>query len=296
MSHPQPPDPEIENCQVARETVSVPRWRAPAGATDCHFHIIGPHSRYPLSAGRAYTPPDALLGAYCNVAGTLGLTRFVVVQPSVYGTDNRCTLDAVASLGAAQARAVAVIDESFDETSLRALDAAGVRGVRFNAVSGNGTPLVQLETLARRVAALGWHLQLYIEGAALPDLAPVLASLPVPVVIDHMGQVATAKGVANAEFQALLRLVASGRAWVKLCGYRSSTQGFPFHDTLPQARALIAAAPERCLWGTDWPHPNFAGTMPDDGALFDLLGEWAPTDPDRRRILVDNPAALYGFS
>lgn len=296
MPHPQTQLPAMENCQAPRETVRAPGWRAPAGATDCHFHIFGPHARYKLSPGRAYTPPDALLETYGRVADALGLARFVVVQPSVYGTDNRCTLDAVAAFGRPRARAVAVIDDSFDAAALRALHEAGVRGVRFNAVSGNGTPLAQLRTLAARAAPLGWHLQLYVEGAALPDLAPVLGALPVPVVIDHMGQVATAKGVAHPEFQALLRLLGTGRAWVKLCGYRSSSQGFPFRDTLDQARALIAGAPERCLWGTDWPHPNFLGTMPDDGALFDLLGEWAPSDLDRRRILTDNAATLYGFS
>ena len=286
----------VDRCQMFRSTVSPPGWRAPPGATDCHFHIFGPQARYPFSPGRAYTPPQASMADYAVVTRTLGLERFVVVQPSVYGTDNRCTLDAVAAFGAARARAVAVVDDTFDAAALRALHAAGVRGVRFNAVSGNGTPLDQLATQAARIAPLGWHLQLYLDGAALPALAPVLAGLPVPVVIDHMGQVATAKGVAHPEFQALLRLLGGGRAWVKLCGYRSSAQGFPFADTLEQARALIAAAPERCLWGTDWPHPNFLGTMPDDGALFDLLGAWAPAEADRRRILVDNPAALYEFA
>lgn len=293
MSAPSMP---MDRCQMYRTEVTPPAWRVPPGATDCHFHIFGRPDRYPLSPGRAYTPPEAPMAAYAVVADTLGLQRFVVVQASVHGTDNRCTLDAVAEFGLARARAVAVIDDGFDAAALRALDAAGVRGVRFNAVSGNGTPLDQLTTLAGRIAPLGWHLQLYVEGAALPDLVPALAGLPVPVVIDHMGQVETRKGVANLEFQALLRLLDGGRAWVKLCGYRSSSDGFPFRDTLDQARALIAAAPERCVWGTDWPHPNFFGTMPEDGALLDLLGDWAPSDLDRRRILVDTPASLYGFS
>jgi predicted TIM-barrel fold metal-dependent hydrolase len=272
-----------------------PRERAPDGACDCHCHVFGPPDRYPLSPGRAYTPAEASLAGYKAIADALGLTRCVIVQPSVYGTDNRCTLDAVAALGPARARAVAVVDAGFDAAALRRLHEAGARGARFNAVSGNGTPLDQMATLAARIAPLGWHLQLYLDGADLPGLAPVLAELPVPVVIDHMGQVPTAKGVAHPDFQALLRLLSGGRAWVKLCGYRVSSAGQPFRDVAPQAKALIAAAPERCLWGTDWPHANFAGRV-DAGELLDLLGDWAPDAATRRRILVDNPATLYGFA
>jgi predicted TIM-barrel fold metal-dependent hydrolase len=286
----------MQNTQAPRTTVSAPRRRAPAGACDCHFHIFGPQAQYPLSAARSYTPEEASLADYRTVATTLGLTRFVVVQPSIYGTDNRCTLDAVAAFGLRNARAVAVIDDSFDLAALNRLNASGVRGVRFNAVSGGGTPLDQLPTLARRIAPLGWHLQIYVKGEALAGLAPSLGGLPVPVVLDHMGHVETAKGVADPAFQAVLRLLGERKIWIKLCGYRSSSAGYPFHDVKEQAAALIAAAPERCLWGTDWPHPSFAGTMPDDGELLDLLGDWAPDEAVRRRILVDNPAALYGFA
>jgi predicted TIM-barrel fold metal-dependent hydrolase len=232
---------------------------------------------------------------YAHITGTLGIERFVIVQASIYGTDNSCALDCVAAWGQERARAVAVIDDGFDAPKLRRMHEAGVRGVRFNAVSGNGTPLEQLHTLARRAAQFDWHVQLYLDGAVLRELGPTLAGLPVPIVIDHMGQIASAKGIAHPEFQALLRLMDSGKSWVKLCGYRSSTAGYPFTDMLDQARALIDAAPERCLWGTDWPHPNFFGAMPDDGKLLDLLGEWAPTDTERQSILVDNPAHLYGF-
>lgn len=286
----------MENTQAPRAEIRAPHWRAPAGATDCHFHIFGPQARYKLNPGRAYTPLEASMADYARVADTLGLQRFVIVQASIYGTDNSCALDAVAQWGQQRARAVAVVDDGFDATNLRRLHAAGVRGVRFNAVTGNGTPLDQLSTLAARVAPLGWHIQLYLHGEVLPELAPRLAALPVPVVIDHLGQVAAAKGVAHPEFQALLRLIGSGRAWIKLCGYRASSTGYPFHDVAPMARALIEAAPERCVWGTDWPHPNFFGTMPDDGELFDLLGDWAPDEAARHRILVDNPAKLYWFA
>jgi len=275
---------------------SRPKVKAPPGATDCHFHIFGTLERYPLSPGRSYDPVEAGIEAYLAMAATLGLQRMVVVQASIYGTDNACTLDAVERLGRDRACAVAVVDDSFDADALSALDRRGVRGVRFNAVSGNGTPLEQLETLAQRIAPLGWHLQLYAHGAQLPALAERLLRLPVPVVIDHMGQVPTSGGLDSPAFQALVRLLRSGRCWVKLSGYRIAASGPPYADVLTPARALIAAAPERCVWGTDWPHPHLEGRpMPDDGMLLDLLGEWAPEPAQQRRILVDNPAALYGF-
>lgn len=282
-------------CLPPLDVVPNPSWTAPPLSCDCHFHIFGPYDRFPLDAGRHYDPPAALIPAYLRMAEALGIGRMVIVQPSVYGTDNECSLDAAERFGLDRARVVAVVDDSFDDAALRAMHARGTRGVRFNAVSGNGTPLDQLDTLARRIAPLGWHLQVYAEGHQLPDLAPRLAALPVPVVIDHMGGVRTAEGVNGAGFQALLRLLGGPRTYVKLCGYRISSAGPPFADVAPFARALLDAAPDGCLWGTDWPHPSLSTWMPEDGALFDLLGEWAPGAAERKRVLVDNPARLYGF-
>ncbi len=283
----------MKPCLSPLDVLPTPSWRAPAGSCDSHFHIFGPYDRFPLDAGRHYDPPAALIPAYLRMAGALGIERMVIVQPSVYGTDNECSLDAAAQFGLDRARVVVVIDDSFDDAALRKLHARGTRGVRFNAVSGNGTPLDQLETLCRRIAPFGWHLQVYTTGALLEDLAPKLATLPVPVVVDHMGGVNAADGVNSAGFQALLRLLGTGRAYVKLCGYRISG-GPPFADVAPFARALLAT-PERCLWGTDWPHPSLNDWMPEDGHLLDLLGAWAPADATRRRVLVENPARLYGF-
>ncbi|MCK8783469.1 amidohydrolase family protein [Roseomonas sp. NAR14] len=285
-------------CLPPRDLPSTPGWRAPPGSTDCHFHINGPYDRYPLDAGRSYTPPEALVPQYRRMAEILGLDRHVVVQPSVFGTDNRCTLDSLDLLGRADSRAIVVIDEGIDDAALRDMAGRGAVGVRFNAVSGNGTPLAQLDALARRLAPLGWHIQIYARGEQLIGLAPALQRLPVPVVLDHMGGVQSSRGVASPEFRALLGLLESGRAWVKLSGYRSSSQGHPYTDVAPMARALLAAAPERCVWGTDWPHPNLYGDtpMPDDGELLDRLGEWAPTEALRRQVLVENPARLYGFA
>ena len=274
---------------------SRPRTKAPVGAADCHFHIFGPYARYPLKPERGYTPPEALVSDYLAMAEVVGLQRRVIVQPSVFGTDNTCSIDAVDLFGRDSTRVIAVIDDGFDAATLRAMDKRGVCGVRFNAISGGGTPMDQLDRLSLRLADLGWHLQLYINSEELPRLADHLLALPVPVVMDHMGQVWTERGLDHPEFQALLRIVAGG-GWVKLCGYRVSSAGPPYADLAAPARALIAAAPDRCVWGTDWPHPNMVGPlMPDDGAMLDLLASWCDDEAQLRGILVDNPARLYGF-
>ena len=283
-------------CPGARAVTSRPSWRAPPGATDCHCHVFGPYDRYPLSPGRSYTPPEASVARYLDMLDTIGLSRTVIVQPSVYGTENAVSLDAVGAIGLDRARAVVVVDENFGAAELAAMAARGARGVRFNAVSGNGAPLEQLERLAERIAPLGWHVQLYAAADAMPGLEPVLRRLPVPVVVDHMGGVkAAAGGLEHPGFRALVRLLENG-AWVKLCGYRASA-GPPYADVAPMARALLAAAPERCVWGTDWPHPSLRdpSEVPDDGGLLDGLGAWAPDEEARRGVLVDNPARLYGF-
>lgn len=282
-------------CQPARSAVKPPKVKAPARSCDCHFHIFGPAERYPFTTPRSYTPPEASVAQYRAMAQTLGIERMVIVQPSVYGTDNRCTFDALAEFGRERCRVVAVVDDSVSEAELKRMDAAGVRGVRFNLVTKGGPPRHMVEAVARRIAPLGWHLQVFVEGGQLPDLAPVLQALPLPVVVDHMGLIMTARGVDNPEMAALRRLLDSGSGWVKLCGYRASSVGYPFADVAPLARALIAGSGERCVWGTDWPHPHWQGVMPDDGELLDLLTEWAPSAAVRQRILVANPAVLYGF-
>ena len=269
--------------------------KPPPLSCDCHFHIFGPYDRFPLDAGRHYTPPAALVPDYLAMAETIGLQRMVIVQPSPYGTDNRATLDAVESFGRHRAVAIAVLDETVNAPTLRGLNDAGVRGARFNLVSGNGTPVEQLQTLARRLAPLGWHIQVYADGETMLELGDMLAQLPVPIVVDHCGGVKAALGVAHPQFQALLHLMDTGNAWIKICSYRVSSTGAPFADAQANVQVLVATAPERCVWGTDWPHPGM-DPVPDAGQLFDQFCAWVPDAATRQRILVDNPAKLYGFA
>lgn len=285
----------MNDCQAARDTITPPRIRASALACDCHIHILGPYARYPLGERRAYTPPEASLADYARVQAALGMERVVVVQPSVYGTDNRCTLDALAHFGRDRSRGIAVVDPAIGDAQLRTMHEAGIRGVRVNLVTAGGPPMEHLAQLAAKIAPLGWHTQVYVDGAQLETLAPVLRELPTDVVVDHMGQIPTAWGLDHPAVAALRALLDGGRAWVKLCAYRSSSAGYPFLDADPLAKLLVETAPERCVWGTDWPHPSFEGTVPDDGELLDAAMRWATTPALRQRLLVENPAALYGF-
>ncbi len=290
--------PESAPLSEPPRTATKPKHRGPAGSTDCHIHIFGAPDRYPLSDGREYTPsPQANIETYKVVAETLGIDRMVIVNPTPYGNDHRATLDSIEILGRARTRAVALINDSVSERTLRDFSSRGFVAARFNSVLGNTLPGSKMDDVARRIAPLGWHLELYVEGSALPELETRILSLPVhAVVIDHMGKIPTTRGVESPEFKTLLHLLDSGKCWVKLCGYRSSVQGPPYDDLMEEARKIVAAAPERCVWGTDWPHPRREGRLlPDDGELIDLLYEWAGSDEQFRRILTENPVKLYRF-
>jgi predicted TIM-barrel fold metal-dependent hydrolase len=261
-------------------------------ACDCHIHVFGPYARYPLDAARKYTPPPAALEDYLAVAAALGTGRVVLVQPSVYGTDNSCQRDALAALGD-RARGVAVIDDSASDAQLRELDRDGFRGARLNLT--RAANLDSLERLADRVQDLGWHVQLHLPGALLPEIAGRLLALPTEFVIDHLGRVNPDAGLDQPAFQSLLRLVDSGRCWVKLSApYRMDLDGAPYRKSAPFARELVRRNPERMVWGTDWPHPDVA-VVPEDQGLLDVLLDWAPDEAVRNRILLDNPAMLYRF-
>ena len=272
-----------------------PRFVMPAHACDCHAHVLGPPDKYPYVANRSYTPPTALLEDYQALHRVLGIERAVIVQPSVHGTDNAVTLDGIAGYGP-NARGVAVVDSDVSDDELQRLHDGGIRGVRLNLLFGGGVGLHALEPLAQRIAPMGWHVQLLLDARDLVELAPRLAKAGVPLVVDHMGHMKTAHGINHPGFQALLGLVGDGICWVKLSGnYRISSDGPPYHDAIVFARALIEAAPQHMVWGTDWPHPALKEFMPNDGDLLDALDDYAPEAELKRAILVDNPAQLYGF-
>jgi predicted TIM-barrel fold metal-dependent hydrolase len=287
----------IPFCQGPNPDPGTPIHSTPSEAWDCHVHIFGPVEQYPFTPNRSFTPPEASLAAYRRMLAALGIAHAVIVQPSVYGTDNRCTLDSVAAAGG-RWRGVAVVDPGVSEQELERLHAAGFRGVRVNVLFRGGLTLGALERLARTIAPLGWHLQLLLDGRDLVELAPRLRQLPVQIVIDHMGHVPTSAGVEHPGFQILLQLVREGRCWVKLSGaYRLSAElHYPYDDVVPFARALIEADASHMVWGSDWPHPAVSGSIPKDAQLLDLLAVWAPDTEMRRRILTENPARLYGFS
>ena len=283
-------------CLPASPVARRPLVPAPPGSCDCHFHIFGSQHVYPLSTPRDYTPPPASLAEWQRMATALGLERMVIVQPSIYGTDNNCTLDTLKAVGTERARAVVVLNDDTSDSELERLNALGVRGVRFNLVNSGGLTLDRMSTLANRIVPLGWHLQFYVDGRQLPEVTKMIDRLPTAAVIDHMGQIRRDSPTYKQELSSLLRLMSNGRTWVKLCGYRASTMSYPYDDVMPLARALVDAGPERCLWGTDWPHPGLLSGMPDDSALLDLLTTWVPTTEMRNQILVDNPVKLYGFA
>ncbi|MBU6507279.1 MAG: amidohydrolase family protein [Alphaproteobacteria bacterium] len=288
MSTCAPPDPAPKK----------PKFAMPAGACDAHCHVFGPAWKFPYAADRAYTPPDAPKETLAAMHRFLDVSRAVIVQASCHDADNRATLDAIrASEG--RNRGVAIVDESFDDRAFRALHDGGIRGVRFNFVRHLGSrpePKFFQHTIAR-LKALGWHLVLHLDAKDIAELPPAIRAVPVPFVIDHIGRVKAGDGLGQPAFKALLELMKLETAWVKVCGSeRVSTAGPPFTDAIPFAQALVKAAPDRVLWGTDWPHPNIAKHMPNDGDLVDLVPLIAPDETQRRKLLVENPARLYGFS
>lgn len=284
------------DCLAALETSSAPRTPPPPLACDCHAHVILPAQQHPFVPNRSYTPPPAPLSAYQAIHRRLGVERAVIVQPSVYGTDNTVTLDAVRAYGS-NCRGIVVIAPDCPIDVIEAMDRQGVRGARINMLFEGGVSIEDLDALSARIASVGWHLQLLIDGPTLAAMEARLQTLPVPLVVDHMGHVQIRDGLEQAGFRALLRLVATGRAWVKLSGdYRMSSQRPDFADVIPFARALIREGAERMVWGTDWPHPALTDFMPDDGHLLDALDLYVDTAAQRARILVDNPAELYRFA
>ena len=276
-------------------TLRAPRLSAPPGSTDCHFHIFGPESRYPYVAERRFTPPDVSTDDFERVCRQLGIERGVLVQPSGYGFDNARLLDAAAAM-TLPTRLVVVLPLDAPDAEWQRHHDAGARGLRMIATQPGGLGLDELERAGARMAELGWNIQLLVNPEQLLAAEERLARLPCPVVIDHMAHCPAAGGVGQAPFQALLRLLRGGRAWVKLsAGYHLSKEPPPYADLLPLVHALVEARPDRLVWASDWPHVTMTNMKLDSTALFDLLLDWVPDEALRRDVLVRNPEALYGF-
>jgi predicted TIM-barrel fold metal-dependent hydrolase len=292
--------------RAATAADSVPAL--PAGAIDTHIHIVGPQSKYPMEANRTYTPPEASVADLRKLRTEIGVPRQVVVQPSFYGFDNSCTLDAVAELGRS-ARAIAVVPMSATEAQLQRLDSAGVVGIRFNFATLGirdreraALPILQLAPLVR---PLRWHIQINCEPELIASLAPILGVLRVPIVFDHIGNPDASLGIEQPGFQALLEMVRAGNTWVKLSAPYNHSKLPDYSDVAPFMKTLIATRPDRCLWGTNWPHPAavrgpVSEVSPyqviDNANLVRLFFEWCPDEATRRMILVDMPSRLYRFA
>ena len=273
-----------------------PAFLLPRGACDTHVHIWGPFDRFPLNKGAPYTPPERTRDDLVALHERLGIDRAVIVQTTVYKADNRAMLDGIARSNG-RWRGVALIDESFDDAAFRALHEGGVRGVRFGFVKhlGGVPDLALVRRTAARIAPMGWHLVLHLDAGNIPDFLDFFGEFSLPVVVDHMGRVPVRDGLDQSPFRLLLELLKRPNWWVKVSGAeRISETGPPFADAVPFAQRLIAAAPDRVLWGTDWPHPNVRWE-PDESDLVDLLPSFADAAA-LQQVLVDNPARLYGFS
>lgn len=271
----------------------------PPGATDAHCHIFGPAHQFPFAADRSYTPPDSGLAEFRQLQTVLGLTRAVFVQASCHGTDNSAMLHALVA-GEGSYAGVAMIDDSHTDNELETMHDAGVRGIRFNFVRhlGGAPDLEMFWRLIDRVEPLGWHVELHFDAKDLPEYSSLFKQLTVPYIIDHMARVDATAGVDQRPFRYLLEMMNSDDgAWVKISGAERLTADGPppYDDVVPYARELLEAAPNRILWGTDWPHPNVRH-MPDDGDLVDLLATIIPSEEMRKRVLVENPTRLYDFS
>lgn len=290
-----PPDPNPRK----------PRFTPPPNSCDTHAHVFGPPDKFPFAPTRQYTPPPAPIEHYLNMLAVIGIDRGVVVQPSAHGFDNTATLDAIAKKGGCF-RGIARVDDTTTAEELKGLHEGGIRGVRFNLLdrSAGNIKLMVFDRVIERLVEFGWSVDLHIDPKNLVEQEGRIRAIPVPVVFDHLARINPADGLGQEAFQLLLDFLKDERFWVKLTGADKisrtdsrSDKGLFYTDVVPFARALIEAAPDRVIWGTDWPHSNIfvPGKTPNDGDLLDLLSEFAPDESVRHKILVDNPSRLYGF-
>lgn len=276
---------------------SRPRVKLPPGACDTHCHVFGPVARFPYAADSKFQPGEAPKERLFALHDMAGIERCVVVQSGCHGFDNSVTADAIAARPG-RYLGVALLRPDVAENDIRHHAELGFRAIRFNYMHHlePGASIEELKILAGRLAPFGWHLQIHMDASLIEDMAPALAALPVPVVIDHMGRVDASLGLNQPAFIALQKLLENDHVWVKVSGCeRASRQDAPYADAVPFARKLVETYSDRVLWGTDWPHPNFRADPPDDGILFDLLAEIAPTPALLQALMVDNPMRLYQF-
>ncbi len=291
---------EIRDCLPPDRNPRKPALELPAGAIDTHVHVF--ESRYRKSPSRGYNPPDSTLADLVHLHQTLGIDRVVFTQPSTYGVDNSAIMDGMAKLNAEtpdRARAIVAFTMDFTDEQIAEADAAGARGVRLNMDNKGGMPLElnQIPELAARIAAFNWHIEFLFPGKDILDLMPVFRALTVPMSIAHFAYQAATAGVDARGFQSLLDLVRDGNCWIKISGANrvSETDLPPYDDVKPMAEALIEAAPDRIVWGTDWPHPNKYEVNPNDGDLVDAFGDWVRDETMRRKIMVETPEQFYRF-
>ena len=276
---------------------SKPKLKLPRVACDAHVHVFGPRARFPFAEVRNYTPSDATKEMLFALHARLGIEHCVIVQPNCHGTDNRVTEDAVAASGQSY-KGVALVRTTVSDAELKRLTAAGLTGARFHYMShlSKSEPIDDVLAFAKRLADVGWHIQIHGEASVLADMAPTLERSPVPVMIDHIGRIDASLGLEQPAFRALLALMQDRNVWIKVSGLdRITRQGPPYADAVPFARKLVAEFGDRVVWGTDWPHPNHTH-KPDEGQLVDLIAEMALSAAARQALLVDNPQRFYNFA
>lgn len=284
------------SCMPPDNNTRTPLYQAPPKSCDAHCHVFGPHEIFPYSDKASYWPPDADKQALKRLHDKLGIERAVLVQASCHGTDNRAMLDAIKSSNGAY-RGVCIANDSFSENDFQDLHDGGVRGVRFNFVKhlGGAPNLDSMKTVLQRVKPLGWHLVIHVNAEDVISYADFFDALDLEIVVDHMGRVPTTEGVGQQAYKILLDRMHRDNWWMKVCGSERISMGPPFYDAVPFAQGFIEIAPDRILWGTDYPHPNIKKHMPNDADLLDLVPLIARDPAIQKKIMVDNPARLYGF-
>jgi 2-pyrone-4,6-dicarboxylate lactonase len=291
-------DPSKKTCPPPEPNTRTPTFKPPPKSCDAHCHVFGPKALFPYHATSTYEPPDAGKDRLKKLHAILGIERAVIVQASCHGPDNSAMLDAIASSNGAY-RGVCIARASFTDADFQRLHDGGVRGVRFNFVTHlGGTPnLDAMRSILARVRPLGWHVIIHVNAEDLIKFEEFFSQIEMEIIVDHMGRVPCDQGTGQEAFQILKRFMQRENWWCKICGAeRISRAGPPFHDAIPFAQELIALAPSRILWGTDFPHPNITRWMPNDGDLLDLLPRFAPDSALQKKILVDNPERLYRFA